>query len=98
MHSQTVPAMSGLRFIAGSHHWGRRFVPQRFFDRPRTTSAPYEPNGLTPGDTLGDDPRFPLVVGNDAEDNDQAAPRPVKTTPTVLAQMRRSWASDQLST
>ena len=25
-HSQTVTAMSGLRFIAGSHHWGRRFV------------------------------------------------------------------------
>jgi len=35
---------------------------------------------------------------NDADDVVQAAPRPVRTTPTVLAQMRRSWASDQLST
>lgn len=27
-----VPAASGLRFIAGSHRWGRRFVPRRFLD------------------------------------------------------------------
>jgi hypothetical protein len=27
-----VPATSGLRFIAGSHLWGRRFVPRRFVD------------------------------------------------------------------
>ena len=31
-----------------------------------------------------------LLNGNDAEDLVQAAPRPVRTTPTVLAQMRRS--------
>jgi len=34
-----------------------------FASRPSTASPPDEPNGLTPGDTLGDDPRFPLVVG-----------------------------------
>jgi ectoine hydroxylase-related dioxygenase (phytanoyl-CoA dioxygenase family) len=27
-----VPASSGLRFIAGSHRWGRWFVPRRFVD------------------------------------------------------------------
>jgi ectoine hydroxylase-related dioxygenase (phytanoyl-CoA dioxygenase family) len=27
-----VPATSGLRFVAGSHRWGRRFVPRRFVD------------------------------------------------------------------
>ena len=130
-----VPASSGLRFISGSHRWGRRFVPRRFIDhhpygaaderfellpegdalvaghqvvgwdvepgdvlafhfrtlhgapgntlatrrravslrwlgddarfasRPWTTSPPYAPDGLTPGDPLDDDPRFPLVVG-----------------------------------
>lgn len=31
-----VPATSGLRFIAGSHLWGRRFVPRKFIDH-----APY---------------------------------------------------------
>lgn len=131
----SVPATSGLEFIAGSHRWNRRFVPRRFIDqspygvaderfellptddelvsdhavlgwdvepgdvlafhyrtlhgapgnrsstrrravslrwlgddarfavRPWTTSPPYAPNGLAPGDPLGDDPRFPLVVG-----------------------------------
>jgi ectoine hydroxylase-related dioxygenase (phytanoyl-CoA dioxygenase family) len=28
----TVPAASGMRFIAGSHRWGRWFVPRRFVD------------------------------------------------------------------
>jgi len=27
-----VPAESGLRFVRGSHLWGRRFVPRRFLD------------------------------------------------------------------
>ena len=27
-----VPATSGLQFIAGSHLWGRRFVPRKFID------------------------------------------------------------------
>lgn len=27
-----VPSSSGLQFIAGSHRWGRRFVPRRFID------------------------------------------------------------------
>jgi ectoine hydroxylase-related dioxygenase (phytanoyl-CoA dioxygenase family) len=130
-----VPASSGLRFVAGSHRWGRRFVPRRFIDhspygaaderfeilppgdelvrgqqivgwdvepgdvlafhfrtlhgapgndsstrrravslrwlgddatfasRPWATSPPYAPNGLEPGDALGDDPRFPIVIG-----------------------------------
>lgn len=39
-----------------------------------------------------------IVNGSGADGSAQAAPRPVKTTPTVFAQMRRSWASDQLST
>jgi ectoine hydroxylase-related dioxygenase (phytanoyl-CoA dioxygenase family) len=130
-----VPATSGLQFIAGSHLWGRRFVPRKFIDhtpygaaddrfellpseadllagqtvlgwdvepgdvvafhfrtlhgapgndlstrrravslrwlgddarfgvRPWTTSPPYEPNGLVPGEPLDDDPRFPIVIG-----------------------------------
>lgn len=28
-----VPARSGVQFIAGSHRWGRRFVPRRFLDQ-----------------------------------------------------------------
>lgn len=31
-----VPAEAGLEFIAGSHRWGRRFVPRKFVD-----SEPY---------------------------------------------------------
>ncbi len=130
-----VPASSGLQFIAGSHRWGRRFVPRRFIDqspygaaderfellpptdellagqqvigwdvqpgdvvafhfrtlhgapgnelttprravslrwlgddarfgvRPWTTSPPFEPDGLVEGGPLGDDPRFPLIIG-----------------------------------
>jgi ectoine hydroxylase-related dioxygenase (phytanoyl-CoA dioxygenase family) len=39
-----VPATSGLRFIAGSHRWGRWFVPRRFLDHvpyadPETANA-----------------------------------------------------------
>ncbi|MEM7141524.1 MAG: phytanoyl-CoA dioxygenase family protein [Actinomycetota bacterium] len=131
-----VPAETGMRFIAGSHRWGRWFVPRRFVDhmpyiddpegryelvpdldaeidehrvlawdvepgdvvcfhyralhdapgnhldsrrravslrwvgddavfatRPWQVSPPYEPDGLEVGGPLGDDPRFPLVLG-----------------------------------
>lgn len=130
-----VPRDTGLSFLAGSHRWGRRFVPRRFLDhvpyadaderfellpgddellagqtvigwdvepgdvvafhfrtlhgapgnrlvtrrravslrwlgddvtfaeRPWTPSPPYPPEGLVVGDDLGDDPRFPLVIG-----------------------------------
>ena len=27
-----VPAAAGMEFVAGSHRWGRRFVPRRFLD------------------------------------------------------------------
>ena len=47
-----VPASSGLRFIAGSHLWGRRFVPKKFIDhapygrgrRPASRSCPTRTN------------------------------------------------------
>ncbi len=130
-----VPQASAMRFITGSHRWGRWFVPRRFLDhtpyaggsdrfelvpdldaelehhrivafdtepgdviafhyrtlhdapgnsltsrrravslrwlgddatfatRPWQVSPPYEPEGLVPGAPLGDDARFPLVVG-----------------------------------
>jgi ectoine hydroxylase-related dioxygenase (phytanoyl-CoA dioxygenase family) len=45
-----VPASSGLQFIAGSHRWGRRFVPRRFVDH-----VPY-------GDA---DERFELLPSDD---------------------------------
>ncbi len=32
-------------------------------ERPWEVSPPYEPEGLSVGDPLGDDPRFPVVVG-----------------------------------
>lgn len=136
-----VPAETGLRFLAGSHRWGRLFVPRRFVDhdsyaeaddrfdivpdvdaqigagehdgrivsfdvqpgdvvafhfrtlhdapgnhlptrrravsfrwigddatfatRPWQVSPPYGADGLTVGGPLGDDPRFPIVVGAD---------------------------------
>ena len=47
-----VPASCGVRFVAGSHRWGRWFVPRRFVDH-----VPYsEP-----------DDRFELVPDMDAE-------------------------------
>ena len=138
-----VPASTGMRFLAGSHRWGRWFVPRRFVDhesyaaaderfeivpdidgllaagsafdghplavvsfdvepgdvvafhyrtlhdapgnalatrrravsfrwvgddatfatRPWQVSPPYEPDGLTVGGGLGDDERFPVVLG-----------------------------------
>ena len=45
-----VPAASGLQFIAGSHRWGRRFVPRRFLDH-----VPYG----------GADDRFELLPSDD---------------------------------
>jgi ectoine hydroxylase-related dioxygenase (phytanoyl-CoA dioxygenase family) len=47
-----VAAADGLVFVAGSHRWGRRFVPRRFLDH-----VPYAP---------GDD-RYELVPDIDAE-------------------------------
>lgn len=47
-----VPAASGMRLIAGSHRWGRWFVPRKFVDH-----TPY---------AAGDD-RFELVPDLDAE-------------------------------
>jgi hypothetical protein len=45
-----VPAPSGLQFVAGSHLWGRRFVPRKFIDQ-----SPY---GVA-------DDRFELLPDND---------------------------------
>ena len=135
-----VPASSGMRFIAGSHRWGRWFIPRRFVDhvpyaaadgrfevvpdldadldahrvltfdvepgdliafhyrtlhdapgnelatrrravslrwlgddatfatRPWQVSPPYEPDGLVIGGPLDGDPRFPLVLSENAPD------------------------------
>lgn len=35
----------------------------RFGVRPWVTSPPFEPDGLVVGGPLGDDPRFPLIIG-----------------------------------
>lgn len=132
----SVPEETAMRFIAGSHHWNRWFVPRMFVDstpyvtapgdryelvpdldaeidqhdvigfavepgdvicfhyrtlhdapgntltsprravslrwlgddavfaeRPWPVSPPYEADGLVVGEPLGDDPRFPRVVG-----------------------------------
>lgn len=35
-----VPARAGVRFVVGSHRWGRRFVPRKFVDStPYATAA-----------------------------------------------------------
>lgn len=34
-----VPASAGVQFIAGSHRWGRRFVPRMFLDHSPYTAA-----------------------------------------------------------
>jgi ectoine hydroxylase-related dioxygenase (phytanoyl-CoA dioxygenase family) len=47
-----VPAHAGLRFVAGSHRWGRWFVPRRFLDH-----VPYADG----------DERFELVPDIDTE-------------------------------
>jgi len=50
-----VPAGAGPRFIAGSHRWGRQFVPRRFVDH-----SPY----------VTDDADYELVPDLDAELHD----------------------------
>jgi ectoine hydroxylase-related dioxygenase (phytanoyl-CoA dioxygenase family) len=35
-----VPAEAGMRFLAGSHRWGRRFVPRRFVDHEPYADPP----------------------------------------------------------
>jgi ectoine hydroxylase-related dioxygenase (phytanoyl-CoA dioxygenase family) len=47
-----VPASAGVRFIAGSHHWNRWFVPRKFVDH-----TPYAESGG----------RYELVPDLDAE-------------------------------
>jgi ectoine hydroxylase-related dioxygenase (phytanoyl-CoA dioxygenase family) len=34
-----VPASSGMRFLAGSHQWGRQFVPRKFVDHSSYAEA-----------------------------------------------------------
>ncbi len=47
-----VPAASGLHFVAGSHRWGRRFVPRRFIDQTPYGVADDRFELLPPGDEL----------------------------------------------
>jgi hypothetical protein len=47
-----VPASSGLQFIAGSHRWGRRFVPRRFIDQTPYGIADEQFELLPPADEL----------------------------------------------
>ncbi len=69
-----VPAAAGVRFIRGSHRWGRRFVPRMFVD-----GTPYvaEADGfeLMPDiDAELDDPRYEHdVVAFDVEPGDVIA-------------------------
>ena len=51
-----VPASSGVEFVAGSHRWGRWFVPRRFLDHTPYAEA---------------DGRFELVPDVDADRDDQ---------------------------
>ncbi len=51
-----VPATAGLRFVAGSHRWGRWFVPRRFLDH-----RPYA------DDTVDDGRRYEIVPDLDGE-------------------------------
>ena len=55
----SVPAESGLRFLAGSHKWDRWFVPRRFVDHvPYIDPATEQP---------ARGPRFELIPDFDAE-------------------------------
>lgn len=51
-----VPALHGLRFIAGSHLWGRRFVPRKFIDQTPYGEADERfeqiPDHLADGETI----------------------------------------------
>lgn len=65
-----VPASSGLRFIAGSHRWGRRFVPRRFIDHRPYGAADERFDVLPADDELLHGQR---VVGWDVEPGDLLA-------------------------
>ena len=65
-----VPASSGLQFIAGSHRWGRRFVPRRFIDQSPYGAADDRFELLPDGDELVGDH---LVLGWDVEPGDVLA-------------------------
>ncbi len=59
-----VPSTSGLRFLAGSHRWGRLFVPRRFIDH-----EPYQDGSAVVTDDHTDDGtrRYEIVPDIDAE-------------------------------
>jgi ectoine hydroxylase-related dioxygenase (phytanoyl-CoA dioxygenase family) len=57
-----VPATSGMRFVAGSHRWGRWFVPRRFVDH-----RPYVDPDLAPAvHGAPTDTRYEVVPDLDA--------------------------------
>jgi len=62
-----VPLSSGLEFVAGSHLWGRRFVPRRFLDHVPYGDGDDRFELLPPGDELveGHD-----LIGWDVEPGD----------------------------
>ncbi len=65
-----VPASSGLQFIAGSHLWGRRFVPRKFIDQT-PYGAPGDRFELLPDEA--DLLRDQRVIGWDVEPGDVLA-------------------------
>ncbi len=65
-----VPASSGLQFIAGSHLWGRRFVPRKFIDQTPYGEADERFELLPDGDELVGDHR---LLGWDVEPGDVLA-------------------------
>ena len=65
-----VPASSGLQFIAGSHLWGRRFVPRKFIDQTPYGAADDRFELLPDGDELTNDR---TVLGWDVEPGDVLA-------------------------
>lgn len=65
-----VPASTGLRFIAGSHRSGRRFVPRRFIDQTPYGAADDRFELLPPADELLADQQ---VISWDVEPGDVVA-------------------------
>jgi ectoine hydroxylase-related dioxygenase (phytanoyl-CoA dioxygenase family) len=65
-----VPATSGLQFVAGSHLWGRRFVPRKFIDQTPYGDADDRFELLPDGDTLVEGQR---LLGWDVEPGDVLA-------------------------
>ncbi len=65
-----VPASSGLQFIAGSHLWGRRFVPRKFIDQTPYGAADDRFEFLPDGDALVGSH---AVVGWDVQPGDVVA-------------------------